>query len=144
MLCVESKVITSRDYPLPITKERPLTLSIFQPIHLREAAPEKKNKLQELYVWSNSNVSVQKVVELATILESGRIVARDIGGGDPERMAAPRIEEYIRHVFEVNFSGIEVDVISDPAVFAAEYPLFAAVNRAAGGNFPTHLLLCVR
>ncbi|KAL0276727.1 UNVERIFIED_CONTAM: hypothetical protein PYX00_004239 [Menopon gallinae] len=105
--------------------------ALYVPIHLREAMPEKKTKLKELYVWSNNNVSVQKVVELATILESGRIVARDIGGGDPERMAAPRIEEYIRHVFEVELSGIEVDVISDPAVFEAEYPLFCAVDRAA-------------
>ena len=29
-----------------------------------------------------------------------RYVCQDIGGSDPERMAAPRVEEYIRELFE--------------------------------------------
>ena len=29
-----------------------------------------------------------------------RIVARDIGGSDPERMAAKRVEEYVKKTFE--------------------------------------------
>ena len=27
-------------------------------------------------------------------------MCQDIGGSDPERMAAPRVEEYIRELFE--------------------------------------------
>lgn len=35
-----------------------------------------------------------------------RIVSRDIGGSDPERMAAPKVEEYLQEVF--TGSGLEV------------------------------------
>lgn len=47
--------------------------------------------------------------------------------GDPERMAPPRIEKYITKLF----NGLKVTVISDVDTIAKEYPLFAAVNRAA-------------
>ena len=64
-------------------------------------------------------------------------MARDIGGGDPERMAAPRVEEYVRSVF-ANTSNIGIQVISDPATLAKDYPLMAAVNRAASGKYLTN------
>lgn len=31
--------------------------------------------------------------------QNDRFVCRDIGGSDPERMAAPRVEEYIAELF---------------------------------------------
>lgn len=69
-------------------------------------------------------------MRIACIYESGRYIARDIGGGDPERMAPPRVAEYIQKSFA---SGvIKVNVISDAKIFEKEYPLFQAVNRAAG------------
>ena len=52
-----------------------------------------------------------------------------IGGADPERMAAPRVEEYIAELFVG--SNISVQVISDQDTLLQEYPLFACVNRAA-------------
>lgn len=60
-----------------------------------------------------------------------RIVCRDIGGSDPERMAAPRVAEYVQHVFKN--SPVNVEVIADDARILKEYPLLAAVNRAARG-----------
>lgn len=51
------------------------------------------------------------------------------GGGDPERMAAPRVEEYIAELFAN--TNISVQVISDQDTLLQEYPLFACVNRAA-------------
>ena len=36
-----------------------------------------------------------------------RFVCRDIGGSDPERMAAPRVEEYITELFGCS-SGVKV------------------------------------
>lgn len=70
---------------------------------------------------------------MGQILEAGRLVCRDIGGPDPERMSAIRVEEYVRNVFKN--SNIEMTVVSDLDVLAKEYPLFAAVNRAASGWF---------
>ena len=51
------------------------------------------------------------------------------GGADPERMAAPRVEEYIAELFAA--SNVSVQVISDQDTLLQEYPLFACVNRAA-------------
>ncbi len=62
-------------------------------------------------------------------LEAGRIVSRDIGGSDPERMAAPRVEEYVRKAFDG--TGVKVEVLQGQSNFEREYPCFAAVNRAA-------------
>ena len=35
----------------------------------------------------------------AAAIEEGRIVCRDIGGADPERMAAPKVADYVGAVF---------------------------------------------
>jgi leucyl aminopeptidase len=62
-------------------------------------------------------------------LESGIYIARDIGGGDPERMAPPNVAKYVQQSFT---SGvIKIDVISDSDRFVKEFPLFSAVNRAS-------------
>jgi leucyl aminopeptidase len=37
----------------------------------------------------------------------GRVVGRDIGGGDPERMAPPRVAEYVQELFSKS-SGVKV------------------------------------
>ena len=68
--------------------------------------------------------------QLAATLETGRAVSRDIGGSDPERMAAPRVEEYVRELFK-NDKNVSVEVVQGQDTFEKEYPCFAAVNRAA-------------
>ena len=35
-------------------------------------------------------------MEEARAMEAGRVVARDIGGSDPERMTAHKVEEYVQ------------------------------------------------
>ena len=56
-------------------------------IEARETFPEKTSKgLIRLGIFGND----YKKVNLAEALEEGRIISRDIGGSDPERMAAPR------------------------------------------------------
>jgi leucyl aminopeptidase len=35
-------------------------------------------------------------------IEIGRTVTRDIAGSDPERMAAPRVLEYIQETFKLS------------------------------------------
>lgn len=58
-----------------------------------------------------------------------RYVARDLGGSDPERMAPPRVMEYVQTLFAK--SSVSVQVIEGHDNFEREYPLMAAVNRAA-------------
>lgn len=62
-------------------------------------------------------------------MESGRRVACDIGDCDPERMAPPRVEEYVKALFAN--SNIKINVVSDVNEFKKDFPLFEAVNRAA-------------
>jgi leucyl aminopeptidase len=71
-----------------------------------------------------------KVVRNAIALEKARIVARDIGGSDPERMTPGNIAEYVKDSFAGD-SNITVTVIDKDEEIAKNYPLLAAVNRAA-------------
>lgn len=103
---------------------------LYVPLEVREISPDRCYKACQLGIWSPiCSKKLQGIVKLATALESGRYVARDIGGADPERMAAPRVEEYIAELFAG--SNVSVQVISDQDTLLQEYPLFACVNRAA-------------
>uniref|UniRef100_A0A7E4USG4 CYTOSOL_AP domain-containing protein n=1 Tax=Panagrellus redivivus TaxID=6233 RepID=A0A7E4USG4_PANRE len=76
-----------------------------------------------------------KFQKLVAAVERAFIACRDVGDGDPQRMAPTRVAEYVEALFEG--SNIKVDVESDVATIAKEYPLLAAVNRAAN-NVPEH------
>lgn len=52
------------------------------------------------------------------------------GGGDPERMAPPKVATYVDKLF-ANATNLKLTIISELAVFQKEFPLFEAVNRAA-------------
>uniref|UniRef100_A0A0B7A4L9 Cytosol aminopeptidase domain-containing protein n=1 Tax=Arion vulgaris TaxID=1028688 RepID=A0A0B7A4L9_9EUPU len=101
--------------------------ALYVPIELREAGIGPR--VDGLGIWCSDIDEVTKGINVIKALESGRIVARDIGGSDPERMAAQKVEEYINEAF--TGSGIEINVISDINVFQKDYPLLGAVNRAA-------------
>ncbi|KAJ8317580.1 hypothetical protein KUTeg_005484 [Tegillarca granosa] len=103
--------------------------ALYVPLEIREAVKEKAVKAEKLGVWCNDENRVKDGILLANALEAGRIVARDIGGSDPERMAAPRVAEYVQNVLKD--TGIKITVVSDPAVLKSDFPLLAAVNRAA-------------
>jgi leucyl aminopeptidase len=80
-------------------------------------------------VHHSNAARLSEILNVAQFYEAGRHIARDIGGGDPERMAPPAVVEYVRQAFQS--SKIKIDVIDDPKVFKNKYPLFEAVNRAA-------------
>ncbi|KAK3886530.1 hypothetical protein Pcinc_009326 [Petrolisthes cinctipes] len=104
--------------------------ALYVPIEIREDVPEKASKAARLgFVGDN------KTVQLAMALDAGRTVASDIGGSDPERMAPPRVEEYVRDVFQG--TNVSLEVVSDDEKLCKEYPLFSAVNRCAKG-VPRH------
>ncbi|XP_060528803.1 putative aminopeptidase W07G4.4 [Cylas formicarius] len=105
--------------------------ALYTPIQVREHDASKANKVDHLGIWSETSDS-NILANLATIIESGRRVACDIGDADPERMSPPRIEEYIRKIFAN--SSIKLSTVSDLKEFSKDYPLFEAVNRAAHQN----------
>lgn len=67
-----------------------------------------------------------KIMELASAIEAGKAVARDIGGSDPERMSAPNVADYVMALFDN--SSIEVEVINDPNVIEKEFPCLGNFN----------------
>lgn len=103
--------------------------ALYVPIQYREDVPDKAQRVQSLFIsWSQKD-QVNRLITRAINLESGLFIARDIGGGDPERMSPPNVSKYVEQAFT---SGIiKVTTISDQDRFVKEFPLFAAVNRAA-------------
>lgn len=99
----------------------------YVPLEVREGVPAKAQKIYRLNTYKIPPSDVRK----ACALDNAKSVGKDIGGSDPERMAAPRVEEYVREVF--GGSSVAVEVIADDAELVREYPLFSAVNRCAKG-----------
>jgi len=102
--------------------------ALYTPIEVREAVAEKATKAVKLGVVS-AVTGDTKNIDIVRAIESARIVYRDIGGSDPERMAAPRVAEYVERIFKG--TAVKVEVISDLQKLSKEYPLLVAVNRAA-------------
>lgn len=102
--------------------------ALYVPIQFREAAPANIHRVQQLFVASAKDTNLNTLIETASSLESGLYIARDIGGGDPERMAPPGVADYVTKAFTGNV--IRVEVISDQTRLEKEFPLFGAVNRA--------------
>jgi leucyl aminopeptidase len=63
-------------------------------------------KVERLGFWHPHADTGKKIVDLVNAIEIGRIVARDIGGSDPERMSAPSIQAYVENIF--NSTDIKV------------------------------------
>lgn len=106
--------------------------AIYVPIEVREALPDKNMKIQALGLCSKefkSDEEAEKLIDNACGIEHGRIITRDIGGSDPERMAAGKVEEYLRAAF--NGTSIKMSVVAGHNNFVKDYPLFAAVDRCA-------------
>merc|ERR1712106_158831 len=98
--------------------------AVYVPLEMREADKERATKVSGLG-WAGE----KKVMEEAQAIEAGRVVARDIGGSDPERMAAPKVEVYVQEAFKG--TKVKVEVMKGQDFFEKEYPCLAAVNRCA-------------
>lgn len=102
---------------------------LYTPLEVREAKPEKATKVDKLGIFAEDESEADFLVLNLHALEAGRIACRDIGGSDPERMAAPRVAEYVTELFKD--TCVKVTVKSDLQALEKDYPLLAAVNRAS-------------
>jgi len=118
----------------------------YVPLEVREArskfgstGPKETAKVDSMGIFVEKEAGMWRdgVVELARAIEAGRIVARDIGGSDPERMAAPRVADYVQDIFSDEKTKVKVKTISDRAEFERSYPCYAAVDRCAS-KVPRH------
>lgn len=103
----------------------------YLPLENRERMPEPGTPVT-IYFDEFTNELAKKV----DAIEQAAVVARDIGGGDPERMAPPRMLEYCEQHFKP-YDHINMTVISDQDEIAEKFPCFQAVNRATK-NVPRH------
>jgi len=94
----------------------------YVPIEIREDVPSRAKKLDYLGVYDID----ERSINIAVGLEEGRRIARDIAGSDPERMAAPRIADFIKDEFKNSVIKLDIENVDK-----TKYPLMAAVNRAA-------------
>ncbi|XP_034726970.1 putative aminopeptidase W07G4.4 [Etheostoma cragini] len=110
--------------------------ALYMPLEVREGNVKPTDyKVCVLGLWAAEKAQGQRLVEITEALESGRLACRDIGGSDPERMAAPRVAEYVQELFKD--TPVQVEVVSDVKVLEKEYPCLAAVNRCAD-SVPRH------
>jgi len=104
--------------------------TLYVPLEIREAFENRKQKAQVLGVFfSNVDADAEKLLRIATGIEAGRSVARDIAGSDPERMAPPNVATYVKQTFKG--SNINVEIIDNQDTIKKEYPFTYAVNRGA-------------
>ena len=109
--------------------------ALYTPIEVRDFKQNDTfKKVEKLGIYCVNAKKAAEVKREVFALECGKIVARDIGGSDPERMAAPRVVEYVKKMMD---DCIKVEVVNDPSVFEKDYPLLAAVNRCCR-NVPRH------
>ncbi len=96
---------------------------------MREDIPERQSKADRLgFLVGQTEVDNgynQRLVNYARAVEFGRAVGRDIGGGDPERMAPPRVAEYVEELFKgsnikVNKIEIRFSLIYDERIFLGQ------------------------
>lgn len=101
--------------------------ALYVPLEIREDSPGNAQKLEKIGLWNGHENG--DLVKKLRALEAGRLVARDIGGSDPERMAPPRVADYVQQVFKD--TRVSVSVVSDVGYIEKNYPCLGAVNRCA-------------
>jgi len=70
------------------------------------------------------------IARVVTAIETGRRLARDVGGSDCERMAPKRVAQYVQQSFEGS-KNVKVSVEGDIQAIEKNYPLLHAVTRAS-------------
>jgi len=106
---------------------------LYEPLQAREAdASGDLEPIKVLGFVADSKEHGETVARLVSAIEIGRRLTRDIGSGDPERMAAPNVAAYITTHF-ADHSNVKVEVIADRDTLQKEYPLADAVGRCAWG-----------
>uniref|UniRef100_A0A2A4K372 CCHC-type domain-containing protein n=3 Tax=Heliothis virescens TaxID=7102 RepID=A0A2A4K372_HELVI len=104
--------------------------ALYIPLQSRERDNTKNFSWIGLHSEEKLSEQFEKTVRNALALEKSRILARDIAGGDPERMTPVNIVNYVKSSFSGD-SNILIKVIDDSNTILEEYPLLAAVSRAA-------------
>ncbi|KAI6242053.1 CYTOSOL-AP domain-containing protein [Aphelenchoides fujianensis] len=91
--------------------------NLYVPLNVRSEEPERATK------------STGRFLRSLDALQSAFVVCRDVGDGDPIRMAPPRAADYVAEHFKGSVVNVRVE--SGVEELREKYPLLAAVNRSA-------------
>lgn len=100
--------------------------ALWQPLEGREVVGEEK--LEPVQSIAMVGLVESQAEELMAI-ESGRRLARDLAGTEPERMSALNFAAYCQQTF--SGSAVEVEVVTDIKTLQQDYPLLMAVARSS-------------
>ncbi|GMR59261.1 hypothetical protein PMAYCL1PPCAC_29456, partial [Pristionchus mayeri] len=100
----------------------------YVPLHVKDDEPNKQ-RLASFGVLPVGD-SASRLLETIEAMDEAFTVTRDIGETGPERMAPPRVAQYLETAF-ADSPSVRVIVTKDQSVIEKEYPLMAAVNRCA-------------
>ncbi|CAI2354741.1 unnamed protein product [Caenorhabditis sp. 36 PRJEB53466] len=101
---------------------------VYTPLNVREE--DNKHKLNQLGLLAVGNSdSSSRLNQLVEAYDASFTVCRDIGEMGPERMAPPRVADYVQGAFANG--NIKVSIVDDQSIIEKDFPLMAAVNRAA-------------
>lgn len=98
--------------------------AMWQPLEAREALGDAIEPVKMVGLVDES----VDVAEAAAI-ESGKYVARDLCGTEPERMAPPKFAEYCEQIFAG--TKVKVTVIDSMSTLEQDFPLLWSVARAS-------------
>ncbi|QFU21731.1 leucyl aminopeptidase family protein [Shewanella eurypsychrophilus] len=96
---------------------------LWQALERREASGDTP-AFEAIGLFNASNAS-----QSLNAIETGRNLARDLCGTEPERMSAPAFADYCIAAYQD--SGLNVSVIEDRDVLERDYPLLSAVGRSS-------------
>lgn len=102
---------------------------LYVPLIVRQEDSTKASKIDRLGLLNNVASNSGRLLRFIDSLQSSFNVTRDIGDTDPQRMAPPKLADYVQQHFKN--SSVKVLVDSDKEAIKKEYPLLAAVNRSA-------------
>lgn len=98
---------------------------LWQPLEARETSQVELEPVKKIGIYSQSGIDAQWL----NAVESGKRVARDLCGTEPERMAPPRFADYCMDIFDN--SPVKISVLADIESLEKGYPMLMAVARAS-------------
>ncbi|KAJ3382698.1 Cytosol aminopeptidase, catalytic domain [Lobulomyces angularis] len=112
---------------------------IYEPLQAREHFLQKQisnPKIENIQVKFPSSAQLkkedcEKLLRKISAIEEGNILARDVGGSDPERMTPQNCGKFIKDSFKNLNDIVSVTIEADRQVLEREYPLLYAVCRAS-------------
>ncbi len=104
--------------------------TLWQPLEARESLGEEEcQPVVAVGLAMPDHGDGESLVAFVRAVEAGRVLARDVAGTQPERMAPQRMADHCRSAFRA--TDVEVEIVADLDVLRADYPLLLAVARAS-------------